>query len=62
MGYSGKLAMLDGITGKPRTIINIEKAAKLTAEETGAYPRFRKSRERDVSEPPIPETGREVAC
>jgi hypothetical protein len=33
-GITGKLTMLDGKTGKPRTIIDIEKAARLTAEET----------------------------
>ena len=27
-GLTGKVTMLDGITGKPRTIINIENAAK----------------------------------
>ena len=34
-GITGKLTMCDGKTGKPRTIIDIERAAKLTAEETG---------------------------
>jgi hypothetical protein len=61
IGLTGKLTLCDGKTGVPRTIINIEKAARLTVEETGAYPRFRKSREMGVSEPPVPETGREVA-
>jgi hypothetical protein len=32
-GYTGQLHMLDGKTGRPRTIIDIEKAAKLTVEE-----------------------------
>jgi hypothetical protein len=32
-GYTGKLTMLDGKTGIPRTIIDIEKAAKLTVKE-----------------------------
>jgi hypothetical protein len=32
-GYTGTLHMLDGKTGKPRTIINIEKAAKLCVKE-----------------------------
>jgi hypothetical protein len=40
-GYTGTLHMLDGKTGKPRTIINIEKAAKLRTVETGNAPRFR---------------------
>jgi hypothetical protein len=35
-GYTGKLTMLDGKTGIPRTIVDIEKAAKLTVEETGS--------------------------
>ena len=38
--------MLDGKTGIPRTIINIEKAALLTAEERPSAPRLRKYRER----------------
>jgi hypothetical protein len=33
--------MLDGKTGKPRTIIDIETAAKLRTVETGNAPRFR---------------------
>src|SRR6185503_18854873 len=49
MGYTGKLTMLDGKTGKPRTIIDVEKAAGLTVEETGNFPRFRKWRERGGS-------------
>jgi hypothetical protein len=36
--------MLDGKTGKPRTIIDIEKAALLTAEEGRDAPRFRRFR------------------
>ena len=32
-GLSGKLTLLDGKTGKPRTIIDIEKATKLSVEE-----------------------------
>ena len=32
-GITGKLTLLDGKTGKPRTIINIEKAAKLRVSE-----------------------------
>ena len=49
-GIAGKLTMLDGKTGKPRTIIDIEKAAKLAVEETGTIPRFRKYRPRGGSE------------
>ncbi|MGC2409375.1 MAG: hypothetical protein WA441_05125 [Methyloceanibacter sp.] len=33
-GITGKLTMLDAITGNPRTIIDIEKAAKLRADDT----------------------------
>ena len=33
--------MLDGKTGKPRTVVDIEKAAKLRTVETGNAPRFR---------------------
>jgi hypothetical protein len=32
-GITGKLTLLDGRTGKPRTIIDIEKAADLTVRE-----------------------------
>jgi hypothetical protein len=49
-GITGKLVMLDGKTGIPRTIIDVEKAAKLTTEETAKGPRFRKYRERGGSE------------
>jgi hypothetical protein len=43
-GFTGKLTMLDGKTGKPRTIIDIEKAALLTVEEGPRGPRFVKYR------------------
>jgi hypothetical protein len=33
MGHTGKLTLLDGKTGKPRTIIDIEKAARLCMRE-----------------------------
>ena len=40
-GMTGKLTMVDAKTGRPRTIINIEKAAKLTVSETRSHgPRF----------------------
>jgi hypothetical protein len=52
-GYTGTLHMLDGKTGKPRTIIDIERAAKLTVrEDRGTGPRFVKWR-------PMPESARE---
>ena len=54
-GVTGKLTLLDGKTGKPRIIIDIEKAAKLTVEETGGAPRLRKYRERGGSKGHSPE-------
>jgi hypothetical protein len=54
-GIRGKLTMLDGKSGRPRTIIDIEKAARLTVEETGGVPRFRKHRQRHGSERYSPE-------
>ena len=33
-GCTGQLTILDGVTGKPRLILDIERAAKLTAWET----------------------------
>jgi hypothetical protein len=49
-GITGQLTLLDGKTGQPRTIIDIEKAARLTVEETGGMPRFRTYRQRGGSE------------
>jgi hypothetical protein len=43
-GYTGQLHMLDGKTGQPRTIIDIERAARLTVEEGPKGPRFRRFR------------------
>jgi hypothetical protein len=43
-GLSGTVTVVDGKTGRPRTIINIEKAAKLRAEEGPNAPRFVKYR------------------
>jgi hypothetical protein len=43
-GITGKLTMLDGKTGRPRTVIDVEKAATLTAEEGRDVPRFRRFR------------------
>jgi hypothetical protein len=54
-GHTGSMTMLDGATGKPRTIINIEKAAKLRTVETGTYPRFRRI-ETCAESPPAGET------
>jgi hypothetical protein len=41
MGYTGKLTMLDGKTGRPRTIIDIERAAQRTCTEGPHGPRFK---------------------
>ena len=43
-GFIGKLTLLDGKTGRPRTTINIEKVARLTTEEGPRGPRFVKFR------------------
>jgi hypothetical protein len=54
MGITGALTMLDGKTGKPRTIIDIEKAAKLTVlENERSGPRF-------ISWRPRPQIGAET--
>ena len=42
-------------TGKPRTIIDIEKAAKVLTVETGTHPRFRRI-ETCAESPPAAET------
>jgi len=40
-GITGKITMEDAKTGKPRNIVNIEKAAKVTVSETRKHgPRF----------------------
>src|SRR5262245_24381869 len=44
LGITGKLTMLDGKTGRPRTFIDIENAARLTAEEGPNAPRCRRFR------------------
>jgi hypothetical protein len=41
-GFTGKLTLCDGKTGIPRTIIDIEKAARLRSVETANAPRFRR--------------------
>jgi hypothetical protein len=43
-GITGKLTLCDGKTGTPRTIIDIERAARLTVEEGPNGPRFRRFR------------------
>jgi hypothetical protein len=42
MGHTGKLTILDGKSGNPRTIIDIQKAAMLRSMETANGPRFRR--------------------
>ena len=44
-GFTGKLTLLDGKTGKPRTIIDIKKASRLSTEEGPRGPRFVKCRQ-----------------
>jgi hypothetical protein len=39
-GITDKLTMLDGKTGRPRMIVDIERAARLTVEEGPNGPRF----------------------
>jgi hypothetical protein len=43
-GFTGKLTLLDGKTGRPRAVIDIWKAARLTTEEGPNGPRFRQFR------------------
>src|SRR5262245_43153566 len=54
-GHTGTVTMLDGATGKRRTVINIEKAAKVRTVETGSAPRFR-CIETCAESPPAAET------
>jgi hypothetical protein len=42
-GMIGPVKMIDATTGKHRTTVNIEKAARRTTVETGTYPRFRRA-------------------
>ena len=51
-GYSGVVTMLDGITGTPRTIISVEKAAQVTAVEGPNGPKFVKYCPKTVLESP----------
>jgi hypothetical protein len=57
-GITGKLTMLDGKTGGPQTIIDIEEAAGLiTSQENRDGLRFRKPPRATDNSPPSPETG-----
>ena len=61
-GITGKLTMLDGKTGRRRTIINIEKAAKLrTAEPNRGVVHFQKWVLFSLVSTPSPEAGEEAA-
>jgi hypothetical protein len=55
-GITGTLTMLDGKTGRPRTEINIKKAARLRVEEGPYGPRLVKWRETVVDGPHTAET------
>ena len=57
-GITGELTLLDGKSGRPRTIINIEKAAKLrTAEPNRGVVHFQKWAPFSLVNAPSPETG-----
>src|SRR5262245_61186567 len=56
----GKMTVVDGETSKPRTIIDIEKTAKVRTVETGTSPRFRRI-ETCAESPPAAETPMGVA-
>ncbi len=55
-GFTGKFTLLDGKTGKPRTVIDIERAARLTTEEGPRAPRFVKCRKSVVNRSYVAET------
>src|SRR5262245_61022863 len=58
-GYTGTVTVIDGATGRPRTIINIDKAPRVRTVETGTYPRFRRV-EICAEAPPAGETASQV--
>ena len=64
MGITGKLTMLDGKTGVPRTIVNIEKAAKLMVSEESRgglrFRRYRQSTDNSCCSPEGAEVGQSV--
>ena len=51
-GITGKLTLLDGKTGRPRLMIDIEKMAGLKVEEGPHGPRFVKYRKQSVVDRP----------
>jgi hypothetical protein len=55
-GITGKLTLLDGKSGKPRSIIEIERAARLSTEEGPRGPRFVKYRKTVVDRSHTAET------
>lgn len=56
-GHTGTVTLLEGATGKARTVIDIENAAKLRTEEGPHGPRFAKHRETVVERSSAGETG-----
>ena len=57
-GITGELTLLDGKTGRPRTIVNIERAAKLrTAEPNRGVVHFQTWAPFSLVNAPSPETG-----
>jgi hypothetical protein len=54
-GIIGTLTMLDAVTGKPRTVINIEKAARWRAEDGDTFLRRQKYRVPSAGELHSPE-------
>lgn len=57
-GITGKVTLLHGKTGTPRTVIDIERAARLNVEEGPNGPRFVKGRESVLERSPTAETKR----
>jgi hypothetical protein len=55
MGFAGTITFLDGKTGGPRIIVDIEKAAGVTTEEGPRGPRFVKYRKSVLDRPHEPE-------
>ena len=61
-GITGKLTLLDGKTGVPRTVIHIEKTAKLrTADPNRGVVHLQKWSPFSLVSSPSPETGEEGA-
>ena len=54
-GITGMVEVIDGKTGKPRSRVNVERAARMRTEEGPHGPRFVKCRETVVERPPAGE-------